>query len=102
MDAEDSVQETYQSETPAEPEASVEQSESLSIAFLRLLEYLSPLERAVFLLRQVFDFEYDEIAKIVQKDQLIQFACKDTGDEHRIRMHDSDLMHLNPRFPRAC
>ncbi len=58
----------YQSATPADPEASVEQAESLSFAFLRLLEYLSPVERAVFLLRQVFDFEYDEIAKIVQKN----------------------------------
>jgi RNA polymerase sigma-70 factor (ECF subfamily) len=57
----------YQSGASPDPEASVEQSESLSLAFLRLLEYLSPLERAVFLLRQVFDFEYDEIAQIVQK-----------------------------------
>lgn len=47
----------YQPDVPPDPETSVEQAESLSLAFLRLLEYLSPLERAVFLLRQVFDFE---------------------------------------------
>jgi RNA polymerase sigma-70 factor (ECF subfamily) len=36
--------------------------ESLSVAFLVLLEQLTPMERAVFLLRQVFDYEYSEIA----------------------------------------
>jgi RNA polymerase sigma-70 factor, ECF subfamily len=35
-----------------------ERSEALSLAFLRLLEQLSPLERAVFLLHQVFDYDY--------------------------------------------
>ena len=38
--------------------------ESISMAFLVLLESLSPLERAVFLLREVFDYEYAEIAQI--------------------------------------
>jgi RNA polymerase sigma-70 factor (ECF subfamily) len=48
---------------------SVELSEALSVAFLHLLEQLSPIERAVFLLRQVFDYEYAEIAAIVQKSE---------------------------------
>ena len=42
-------------------------NESLSLAFLLLLERLSPIERAVFLLRQVFDYDYAEIAVIVGK-----------------------------------
>jgi RNA polymerase sigma-70 factor (ECF subfamily) len=42
-------------------------SDSLSLSFLVLLETLSPVERAVFLLRQVFNYGYDEIAEIVQK-----------------------------------
>jgi RNA polymerase sigma-70 factor (ECF subfamily) len=41
--------------------------ESLSTAFLMLLERLSPAERAVFLLREVFEYEYDEIAPIVEQ-----------------------------------
>lgn len=45
------------------------QSESVSMAFLTLLETLSPLERAVYLLREVFDFEYAEIAAIVNKSE---------------------------------
>jgi RNA polymerase sigma-70 factor, ECF subfamily len=44
-----------------------ELAESLSFAFLRLLECLSPTERAVFLLREVFDYDYSEIAQVVGK-----------------------------------
>jgi RNA polymerase sigma-70 factor, ECF subfamily len=44
-----------------------ETADSLSLAFLHLLEKLSPLERAVFLLREVFDYPYDELAEIVGK-----------------------------------
>jgi RNA polymerase sigma-70 factor (ECF subfamily) len=42
-------------------------AESLSFAFLVLLENLSPLERAVLLLREVFDYDYAEIAEVVGK-----------------------------------
>ncbi len=47
--------------------------DSLSMAFLVLLEELTPLERAVFLLREVFDYEYAEIAEIVGKEET---ACR--------------------------
>src|SRR5690348_15948669 len=53
----------------ADFEDQVQRAETLSVAFLRLLEQLSPLERAVFLLRQVFDYGYDEIARIVGKSE---------------------------------
>ncbi|ABG05293.1 RNA polymerase, sigma-24 subunit, ECF subfamily [Rubrobacter xylanophilus DSM 9941] len=43
--------------------------ETLSMAFLVLLESLSPVERAVFLLREVFDYGYAEIAEIVGKSE---------------------------------
>jgi RNA polymerase sigma-70 factor (ECF subfamily) len=43
--------------------------ESLSMAFLVLLERLSPIERAVFLLREVFDYEYPEIAAILRLNE---------------------------------
>jgi RNA polymerase sigma-70 factor, ECF subfamily len=42
-------------------------SDSLSLTFLHLLEKLSPVERAVFLLREVFDYPYDDVARIVGK-----------------------------------
>jgi RNA polymerase sigma-70 factor (ECF subfamily) len=45
----------------------VELVENISIAMLTVLETLSPVERAVFLLREVFDVPYDEIAETVGK-----------------------------------
>jgi RNA polymerase sigma-70 factor (TIGR02957 family) len=44
-----------------------ETADSLSLTFLHLLEKLSPVERAVFLLREVFDYPYCEVARIVDK-----------------------------------
>ena len=44
-----------------------ETADSLSLAFLHLLEKLSPVERAVFLLREVFDYPYEDVAEIVGK-----------------------------------
>jgi RNA polymerase sigma-70 factor, ECF subfamily len=44
-----------------------EMADSLSLAFLHLLEKLSPVERAVFLLREVFDYPHEDVARIVGK-----------------------------------
>jgi RNA polymerase sigma-70 factor, ECF subfamily len=52
-----------------DPAEHAEMNESLSFAFLVLLRSLSPVERAVFLLREVFDYGYDEIAEIVRKSE---------------------------------
>jgi len=48
-----------------DPARHVEMADSLSLAFLVLLESLSPEQRAAFLLREVFDEPYDRIAEIV-------------------------------------
>jgi RNA polymerase sigma-70 factor (TIGR02957 family) len=61
---------TDQAPGPAER---VEMSDSLSMAFLLLLEKLSPAERAVFLLREVFGYGYDEIAATTGKSEA---ACR--------------------------
>jgi RNA polymerase sigma-70 factor (ECF subfamily) len=45
-----------------------EAADSLSLAFLHVLEKLSPVERAVFLLREVFDYSYEEVAAVVDKN----------------------------------
>ncbi len=47
-----------------------EMSDSLSMAFLQVLETLSPVERAVFLLHDVFDYGYGEIAEMVGKSEV--------------------------------
>lgn len=56
---------TEEDETARHAEA----ADSLSMAFLVLLESLSPVERAVFLLREVFEYGYDEIAGVVGKSE---------------------------------
>jgi RNA polymerase sigma-70 factor (ECF subfamily) len=52
-----------------DPSEQVELADSLSIAFLSVLESLSPVERAVYLLREVFGYGYDEIAPIVDRTE---------------------------------
>jgi RNA polymerase sigma-70 factor, ECF subfamily len=68
----------------------IELQESISMAFLVLLEQLTPLERAVFLLRQVFDYEYAEIAEMVGNDEV---ACRKLFS--RAKKHISEN---RPRF----
>jgi RNA polymerase sigma-70 factor, ECF subfamily len=82
--------------------------ETISMAFLVLLESLSPLERAVFLLREVFDYEYAEIAQITGRDdaacrQLFSRAKKHLR-EHRQRFPASPEAHAKMvgRFMEAC
>jgi RNA polymerase sigma-70 factor (ECF subfamily) len=52
-----------------DPAAHAEQADSLSMAFLLVLERLNPVERAVFLLHDVFGYDYDEVARIVGKSE---------------------------------
>ncbi|GHG48385.1 RNA polymerase sigma-70 factor [Streptomyces griseocarneus] len=56
-----------------DPARSVELADSVSMAALLLLERLSPLERAVFVLREVFGFGFDEIATAVGRSEA---ACR--------------------------
>jgi RNA polymerase sigma-70 factor, ECF subfamily len=59
--------------------------ESLSFAFLLMLESLSPLERAVFVLREVFDYDYAEIAAMVDKSEA---NCRQVFHRARQRLAD--------------
>jgi RNA polymerase sigma-70 factor, ECF subfamily len=74
------------------PDAAI-RSESLSMAVLVLLESLTPVERAVFVLREAFDYGYDEIAEIVGKteDNCRQLAARARRhvDERRPRFEPS-------------
>jgi RNA polymerase sigma-70 factor (ECF subfamily) len=53
----------------SDPLGLIKVDESLSMAFLVLLERLTPIERAVFLLREVFEYEYAEIATILGQSE---------------------------------
>jgi RNA polymerase sigma-70 factor (ECF subfamily) len=56
-------------EEVSDAERHAETADSLSMGFLVLLESLTPVERAVFLLREVFEYDYDEIASVVGKSE---------------------------------
>jgi RNA polymerase sigma-70 factor, ECF subfamily len=73
-----------------DPAALPQIDESLSLAFLVLLERLTPMERAVFLLREVFDYEYLEIAHIIQQSEV---NCRQIF--RRARLH---IKEMRPRF----
>lgn len=68
-----------------------EQHELVSVAFLLLLERLTPYERAVFLLREVFSYGYEEIAEIVGKSAIY---CRQIF--HQAKTH---LSEQQQRFP---
>ncbi len=72
------------------PHISLEIDESLSLAFLLLLERLTPVERAVLVLREVFDYEYSEIASILTQSEP---SCRQIL--RRARQH---IKESRPRF----
>lgn len=78
-------------QTPAQHLA---QHDAISMAFLVLLERLTPAERAVFLLREVFDYDYAEIAAILEKSEA---ACRQLFSRARRYVAEH-----RPRFERSA
>ena len=80
-----------------DPARHAEMADSLSMAMLVLLETLSPEQRAVLLLHDVFDYGYDEIARIIGKseDNVRQLAARARRhvDERRPRFETSREQH---------
>jgi len=77
---------------PAAPDPAglAEQADSLSMAFLLLLERLSPVERAIFLLHDVFGYGYTEVAAIVGRSEV---NCRQQAARARRRVAEE-----RPRF----
>jgi RNA polymerase sigma factor (sigma-70 family) len=73
----------------ADPASHAEMADSLSLAFLVLLESLSPEQRAAFLLREVFDYPYDQIAAIVA-----------TSEQNARQLVARARRHIEQRRPR--
>jgi RNA polymerase sigma-70 factor, ECF subfamily len=78
------------------PEAAVGDKESLSMGFMVLLEQLSAEERAVFVLREAFDYDYREIAGVLQRSEA---ACRQLF--HRARQHIADQQRPSEGDPTA-
>jgi len=78
------------SSEPSSPDRAAEFASDISIAFLTILERLAPEERAAFLLHEVFDFEYPEIAQTIGKSPA---ACRQIVHRARQRVREQ-----RPRF----
>jgi RNA polymerase sigma-70 factor (ECF subfamily) len=90
------------------PEERLELASDLSLAFMALLERLAPVERAAFLLHDVFDCDYAEIARILRKSEA---ACRQVvhrarervrRDRQRFRASDEDRRRLIGKFVEAA
>jgi RNA polymerase sigma-70 factor (ECF subfamily) len=66
-----------------DPAKAAQLAESVTNAFLLVLETLSPMERAVFLLHEVFGYEYDEVSRAVGKSEI---NCRKMASRARERL----------------
>ncbi|WP_431264510.1 RNA polymerase sigma factor SigJ [Roseateles chitinivorans] len=72
------------------PEAQAEFAQDVSVAFLLTLERLSPLERAAFLLHEVFELDFDEIARRLDRSTA---ACRQLASRARQRVKTDYARH---------
>lgn len=78
---------------PVTPEELQEASSDLSIAFLMVLERLAPEARAAYLLREVLDVDYDEIARILDKSEA---ACRQIVHRAKSQLRDARQRYAVP------
>ncbi|MEX3933684.1 RNA polymerase sigma-70 factor [Paraburkholderia phymatum] len=81
-------------EPPATPEEMTERADDVSVAFLMLLERLTPEARAAFLLREVFDTDYVDIADIIGKTEA---ACRQLVSRAKAQLRDTRPRQAVPR-----
>ena len=74
------------SSSPPSPEQVLERADDISVAFLTLLERLAPEARAAFLLREVFEAEYAEVAQALGKSEA---ACRQIVSRAKTQLKDA-------------
>ncbi|MEU4291281.1 RNA polymerase sigma-70 factor [Kribbella sp. NPDC026596] len=94
-------------DTSADPLLGAERGEALSFAVLLVLERLSPTERAAYILREAFDYPYDELAAILQTTeaavrQLVSRARKRIRAERRTEISGTQQRKLLTAFVAAA
>jgi RNA polymerase sigma-70 factor (TIGR02957 family) len=94
-------------DTSADPYLGAERGEALSFAVLLVLERLSPTERAAYILREAFDYPYDELATMLQSTepavrQLVSRARKRIRAERRTEVSGSQQKQLLSAFVEAA
>lgn len=94
-------------ETALSPETASELADDLSVALLMTLERLSPLERAAFLLHDVFEMEFGDIAKVLDRSESACRQLAARGRTHvrearpRFRVPEDEATRLSDAFHRA-
>lgn len=94
--------------TSPSPQDDVELASNLSLAFMALLERLSPMERAAFLLHDIFDCAYTEIARITDKSeaavrQIVHRARERVrNDRPRFQPAEADRLRMIRKFTTAA
>lgn len=73
------------SDSPVSPEQMLERADDVSVAFLALLERLAPEARAAYLLREVFDADYGEVAEALGKTEP---ACRQLVHRAKVQLQD--------------
>ena len=73
------------SDSPVSPEQMLERVDDVSVAFLALLERLAPEARAAYLLREVFDADYGEVAEALGKTEP---ACRQLVHRAKVQLQD--------------
>ncbi len=94
-------------DTSAEPEIGAECGEAFKLAVLLLLEKLSPTERAAYVLREAFDYSYDQIASILQMEeanvrQLVSRGRKHIADGRRTSVSSNEQRRFLEAFIAAA
>lgn len=94
-------------DTSVDPLLGAERGEALEFAVLRLLEALTPTERAAYVLREAFDYPYKQIAEMLQLGeantrQLVTRARKHVADGRRAPVSASDQRRLLEAFIAAA
>jgi RNA polymerase sigma-70 factor (TIGR02957 family) len=94
-------------DTSADPGMGAERSEALKLGVLLLLEKLSPTERAAYVLREAFDYSYDQIASILQMEaanvrQLVSRARKHIADGRRTSVTSNEQRRFLEAFIAAA
>src|SRR6476469_8269513 len=94
-------------DTSGDPRLGAERAEALRLAVLLLLEKLSPTERAAYVLREAFDYSYDQIASILQMEeanvrQLVSRARKHIADGRRKSVSSNEQRRLLEAFVTAA
>ncbi len=85
--------EPLQTPEKEDPLQQAARNDDISFAFLLLLEQLNPVERAIFLLREAFDYDYKEIADMLDKSEA---ACRKTYSRLKQKLNAAEALPPQP------